>query len=258
MYSRYITMVLHDLGHLEFDEPFCRFRAHGTIVKDGAKMSKSRGNVIVPDDYIVRWGADTFRMYLMFLGPYLEGGDFRDEGISGIRRFLDKVWTLVREADAGQANKAAERKLHQTIRKVADDLEGLRYNTAIAALMEYVNVLRLLDPRVASALVDPLIIMLAPLAPHFAEECWERQGHSGSVHDARWPEFDADLARDEEIELVVQVNGRVRGRMRVTPGLSEDQAVEQALAEEGVVRFTAGKEIRKTVYVKDRLVNIVV
>jgi leucyl-tRNA synthetase len=144
MYSRFITMVLHDLGFLEFAEPFKRFRAHGTIVKDGAKMSKSRGNVVVPDDYIAQWGADTFRMYLMFLGPYLEGGDFRDEGIAGIRRFLDKVWSLVLIVgnDSGEIDRAVKRKLHQTIRKVADDIEGLHYNTAISALMEYVNVLR--------------------------------------------------------------------------------------------------------------------
>jgi leucyl-tRNA synthetase len=267
MYSRFITMVLHELGHLEFAEPFTRFRAHGTIVKDGAKMSKSRGNVIVPDDYISRWGADTFRMYLMFLGPYLEGGDFRDEGIAGIRRFLDKVWGLIgsSSASAEDFDAAARRKLHQTIRKVTDDIEELRYNTAIAALMEYVNVLRVVDgakagsaAQVPVALVEPLVVMLAPFAPYFTEECWERLGHDTSVHDACWPEFDAALAREEEIELVVQVNGRVRGRVHVAPGLSQAEAVEKALKEEAVLRFTSGKEIRKTIYVKDRLVNIVV
>jgi leucyl-tRNA synthetase len=267
MYSRFITMVLHDLGHLDFEEPFTRFRAHGTIVKDGAKMSKSRGNVIVPDDYISRWGADTFRMYLMFLGPYLEGGDFRDEGIAGIRRFLDKVWSLVRLStpEARSDDKSGERKLHQTIRKVTDDVEGLRYNTAIAALMEYVNVLRGLGSRraesaegISNSLSEPLVIMLAPFAPHFAEECWERLGHDGSVYQANWPGFDAELALEEEIELVVQVNGRVRGRVKVARGLSQAEAVGRALAEEAVLRFTEGKEIQKTIYVEDRLVNIVV
>ncbi len=264
MYARFITMALHDLGHLDFAEPFSRFRAHGTIVKDGAKMSKSRGNVIVPDDYIAQWGADTFRMYLMFLGPYLEGGDFRDEGIAGIRRYLDKVWSLIDGASASEADKTALRKLHQTIRKVTDDVEGLRYNTAIAALMEYVNVLRGGDAStgregtVSLSLLEPLVIMLAPFAPHFAEECWERLGHSTSVLDATWPEFDAALAKEEEIELVVQVNGRVRGRVNVAPGLPEAEALERALAEETVVRFTEGKQIRKTIYVQDRLVNIVV
>jgi leucyl-tRNA synthetase len=261
MYARFITMALHDLGHIEFEEPFTRFRAHGTIVKDGSKMSKSRGNVVVPDEYITKWGADTFRMYLMFLGPYQEGGDFRDEGISGIRRFLDKVWGLVGqavpEADASEAG--ILRKLHQTIHGVAEDLEGLRYNTAISKLMEYVTVLRQgVTARPAVAHVEPLIVMLAPLAPHVAEECWESLGHDTSVFDAAWPAFDPALAAEEEIELVVQVNGKVRGRVRVARGLPEADAVECAMAAEGVGRFLEGKEIRKRVYVPDRLVNLVV
>ncbi|MDH4350907.1 MAG: leucine--tRNA ligase, partial [Gemmatimonadota bacterium] len=204
MYARFITMVLHDLGHLPFDEPFARFRAHGTIVKDGAKMSKSRGNVVVPDEYIAQWGADTFRMYLMFLGPYQEGGDFRDEGISGIRRFLDRVWTLVHEATDGHPSEEARRKLHQTIRKVGADIAELRYNTAISAMMEYVNLLRRegqegqegqRGQEVSRTLVEPLVILLAPFAPHFAEACWERFGHEATtVFASRWPEFDPDLA----------------------------------------------------------------
>jgi leucyl-tRNA synthetase len=263
MYSRFITMVLHDLGLLDFEEPFTRFRAHGTIVKDGAKMSKSRGNVVVPDDYVAQWGADTFRMYLMFLGPYLEGGDFRDEGISGIRRFLDRVWALTKKMTpgAGESDRGAVRKLHQTIKKVADDIEGLRYNTAISALMEYRTTLRAIEGAEAGLsqeLLEPLIIMLAPFAPHFSEECWERFGHADSVHDATWPAYDEGLARADEIEVVVQVNGKVRGKLLVAPGMPEDEAVKLALVDEGVSRFVAGKEVRKTIYVQDRLVNIVV
>jgi leucyl-tRNA synthetase len=269
MYARFITMVLHDLGHLHFDEPFARFRAHGTIVKDGAKMSKSRGNVVVPDAYIAQWGADTFRMYLMFLGPYQEGGDFRDEGISGIRRFLDRVWVLVHEAAAGEGSEEAQRKLHQTIRKVGTDISELRYNTAISAMMEYVNLLRrdgqegerrgAEGQRVSRALIEPLVILLAPFAPHFAEECWERLGHEvPTVFAARWPEFDPELAREAEIELVIQVNGKVRGRLLVPAGLPESDAVAQAQADETVRKFVGDKQIRKAIYVKDRLVNLVV
>lgn len=262
MYSRYITMVLHDLGLLDFAEPFTRFRAHGTIVKDGAKMSKSRGNVVVPDDYIAKWGADTFRMYLMFLGPYLEGGDFRDEGIAGIRRFLDRVWVLTAKADptAGAIDRAALRKLHQTIKKVSDDIEGLHYNTAISALMEFSNTLRAIgngggvDPQ----LLRPLIIMLAPFAPHFAEECWERIGQRDSVHDAAWPTFDEELARADQIEVVVQVNGKVRGRLQVSPGMPQEEVLAQALGDDGVRRFVGEGRIGKIVYVQDRLMNIVV
>jgi leucyl-tRNA synthetase len=268
MYARYITMVLHDAGLVDFEEPFTRFRAHGTIVRDGAKMSKSRGNVVVPDEYIGKWGADTFRMYLMFLGPYLEGGDFRDEGISGIRRFLDKVWALIRntEETGGDPDRDALRVLHQTISKVTEDIEGLRYNTAISALMEYLNVLRGLDgqgdekrARLQSALLEPLVILLAPFAPHIAEECWERLGHQDtSVFDASWPAYDEILASVEEVELVVQVNGKVRGRLQVPPGTNEADAVALALAEPGVKRHTDGKELRKAVYVQDRLVSLVV
>jgi leucyl-tRNA synthetase len=264
MYARFITMTLHDLGHLPFEEPFTRFRAHGTIVKDGAKMSKSRGNVVVPDEYVSQWGADTFRMYLMFLGPYQEGGDFRDEGISGIRRFLDRVWGLVGHVEPTEGSTAAWRKLHQTIRKVGVDIEELHYNTAIAAMMEYVNLLRRDEQDgqdgqgVSRSLVEPLVMLLAPFAPHFAEECWARLGQEGSVFDATWPPFDPELARDPEIELVVQVNGKVRGRLQVLAGLPEPEAVALAQADETVRKFLGGKEIRKAVYVKDRLVNLVI
>jgi leucyl-tRNA synthetase len=266
MYARFITMVLHDLGFLEFEEPFTRFRAHGMIVKDGAKMSKSRGNVVIPDEYIAKWGADTFRMYLMFLGPYQEGGDFRDEGISGIRRFLDKVWGLVCAAtfEGGEITAPTMRKLHQTIRGVAEDFEELRYNTAISKLMEYVNVLRgkgaddTSVPDVCRELLEPLIVMLAPLAPHFAEECWERLHHRSSVFAASWPTFDPTLAEEDQVELVVQVNGKVRGRVSVPAGIGEADAIERAVQVESVQRFVEGKPIKKTVYVEDRLVSLVV
>jgi leucyl-tRNA synthetase len=266
MYSRFVTMVLHDLGYLPFEEPYKRFRAHGTIVKDGAKMSKSRGNVVIPDTYIARWGADTFRMYLMFLGPYQEGGDFRDEGISGIRRFLDKLWSVAfAVARDVEPDRPSLRKLHQTIRKVTNDLEELRYNTAIAALMEYLNLLRersglaagRTDARVAAELVEPVIIMLAPFAPHFAEECWERLGHRQSVFEASWPAWDAALAREDDVEVAVQVNGKLRGRLTVPRGSSQEEVVGRALADPGVRRFMDGSAVKKVVYVPDKLVNLV-
>jgi len=264
LYSRFITMALYDLGHLDFEEPYHRFRAHGMIVKDGTKMSKSRGNVVIPDAFIRQWGADTFRMYLMFLGPYQDGGDFRDTGVSGQRRFLDRVWGLVanaRDDDGGDA--VARRKLHQTIRGVAEDAEELRYNTAIAKMMEYVNVLRGRmakgeNAAIANAEIEPLIVMLAPFAPHFAEECWEQLGHAESVFDASWPEYDEALAKEDEVEIVVQVNGKVRGRINVEVGVAEEDAIGKALTEESVQRFIEGKEIKKTIYVENKLVNLVV
>ncbi|MDH5643296.1 MAG: class I tRNA ligase family protein, partial [Gemmatimonadota bacterium] len=260
MYSRFITMVLHDLGHLDFEEPYKKFRAHGTIVREGAKMSKSRGNVVVPDEYIEKWGADTFRMYLMFLGPYQEGGDFRDEGIAGIRRFLDKVWAITGNvsADASLPSDEVVRKLHQTIRKVTDDIDGLRYNTAIAALMEYVNLLRNQDGTVLQKeTVEPLITMLAPLAPHIAEECWERLGHDGSVFEASWPELKEELTEETTFQLVVQVNGKVRDKIDVAADITKEQALELAKESDAVKKHLDGREPKKVIFVPGRLLNLV-
>ncbi len=262
LYSRFIAMVLHDIGQVQFDEPFARFRAHGLIVKDGAKMSKSRGNVVVPDEYIARWGADTFRMYLMFLGPFQEGGDFRDEGISGPRRFLDKVWTLVGECVrddmcGGEIRRAIVIKWHQTVKRATEAVEGLRYNSAIAAYMELVNLLR--EERCSErAVVADLVVMLAPFAPHFAEECWERLGHRTSVFDELWPEWDERLVVEEEVEVAVQVNGKTRSTVTVPRDSVEADVAAAAMADETTLRFVAGKEVRKRIYVSNRLLNLVV
>ena len=262
LYSRFVTMVLRELGHVHFEEPFPKLRAHGLIIKDGAKMSKSRGNVVIPDSYIQQWGADTFRMYLMFLGPFQEGGDFRETGIVGIRRFLDKVWATAHEAAAqltpGSAlPPAVARKLHQTIAKVTADTESLDYNTAIAAMMEYVNLLREQGAGSRQA-VEPLLIMLAPYAPHLTEELWAALGHDRSIFRASWPSYDATLAAAGDVEVVVQVNGKVRGRVTVSRGATEAQVVALALKDESVRKFVDGKPVRKTVYVQDRLLNLVV
>jgi leucyl-tRNA synthetase len=258
MYTRFLTMALHDLGWLPFEEPFEKFRAHGLIVKDGAKMSKNRGNVVNPDAYIDEHGADVLRMYIMFLGPYEEGGDFRDEGISGVRRFLDSVWRLVREHDPDlEASDELKRATHRAIKKVEEDLGNLRYNTAIAALMTLLNDIR----RLGSAdrwVLECLVIMVAPFAPHVAEELWEGLGHSSSVFDARWPKFDAGLTIDETAVVVVQVNGKVRGRIEVPRGAAEEEVIAAALADRGVQTHLGGKEIRRRVVVPDRLVNLVV
>ena len=261
LYSRFITMVLQDQGRIDFEEPFPKLRAHGMIVKDGAKMSKSRGNVVVPDAYIKQWGADTFRMYLMFLGPFQEGGDFRDEGITGVRRFLDKVWTLAHEAaraPEGPLPEVVERKLHQTIRKVTTDTATLGYNTAIAAMMEYVNVVREQGAG-GRAAIQPLVLMLAPYAPHLAEELWAQLGGTGrSVFDERWPAYDERLAEAGNVEIAVQVNGKLRARLELPRGTSQDDVVARALAEAGVKKFVDGNPVKKIVFVQDRLVNLVV
>jgi leucyl-tRNA synthetase len=260
LYSRFVTMVLNDLGRLSFEEPFPKFRAHGHIVKDGAKMSKSRGNIVVPDAYIEEWGADTFRMYLMFLGPFQEGGDFRDEGITGIRRFLEKVWHVTHDAAIAPdapLPAAVERKLHQTIQKVTADTDALSYNTAIAAMMEYVNEMRNADVGTRHA-VEPLLIMLAPYAPHLAEELWAQLGHRESVFQAPWPSYDEAKATAGDVEIAVQVNGKLRARLTVPRGLAEPDVQARALREASVMKFVDGQAIRKVVYVPDRLLNLVV
>ena len=262
LYSRFITMALKDLGHIGFEEPYERFRKHGLLIKDGAKMSKSRGNVVVPDRYIERWGADAFRLYLMFLGPYQEGGDFRDEGLSGPYGFLHRLWETIVPAAAlgeGAVTGAIERKLHATIGKVTEDIAALRYNTAIAAIMEYLNVVREGGRRAQRAEVEPLVPLVGPFAPHVAEELWERLGHAGSLFEGKhWPEHDAARAAADTVELVVQVNGKMRGRLVLPRGFTADQARASALADHNVCRHLDGGHVQRIVFVPDRLINLVV
>jgi leucyl-tRNA synthetase len=258
LYSRFITMVLRDAGHVEFEEPFTKFRAHGLIIREGAKMSKSRGNVVNPDEYMEEWGADAFRTYLMFLGPYEAGGDFRDSGILGAKKLLDHLWLSVHAmTDEGEPDPVVMRKLHQTIRKVGDDIPRLSYNTAIAAMMEYRNVLRANERTAHRAEVEPLVQLIAPFAPHLAEELWERLGHEGSVFDAGWPAFDAVLATEDAVKLAVQVNGKLRATVEVGREATQEEALAAALAEPGVAKFVTG-EPKKVIFVKGRLLNVVV
>jgi leucyl-tRNA synthetase len=258
LYSRFITMVLHDAGHLEFEEPVTRFRAHGHIIREGAKMSKTQGNIVNPDEYIEQWGADAFRMYLMFLGPYLQGGDFRDQSISGPRRFLDRLFASIQSMSGeGEPDPAVMRKLHQTIRKVGEDISRLSHNTAVAAMMEYMNVVRKGERTPHRDEVLPLIPLVSPFAPHIAEELWEQTGGTGSVFDSAWPSFDPMLAAEDSIELVVQVNGRVRGKIVVARDISENAALAAALADPAVTKFAQGTP-KKVIFVPGRLLNIVV
>jgi leucyl-tRNA synthetase len=200
-------------------------------------------------------------MYLMFLGPFQEGGDFRDSGIVGQRRFLEKVWALVHDAAATKGGEAAAadavaQKLHRTIRKVGADTEALQYNTAIAAMMEYVNELK--HGAVSKAYVEPLVIMLAPYAPHIAEELWSVLGNETSVFEARWPAYDERLASAGDVEIAVQVNGKLRSRLTVPRGMAEKDVLDRVLADEAVKKFVDGQKVKKVIYVQDRLVNLVV
>jgi leucyl-tRNA synthetase len=258
LYSRFITMVLHDVGLLDFEEPFTRFRAHGLIIREGAKMSKSKGNVVNPDEYLDAWGADAFRTYLMFLGPFEEGGDFRDAGISGVRRFLDRLWASVRDASAdGAPDAEVMRKLQATIKKVGEDIPSLSYNTAIAAMMEYMNVLRKGERHCHRDEVAPMVSLVAPFAPHIAEVLWEMLGRDGSVFDAGWPAYDPAALVSDTIALVVQVGGRTRGTIQVAANVTQEQALAAAMQEPAIAKFVTGTP-KKVILVPGRLLNVVV
>jgi len=280
LYSRFFVKALRDCGMLDFDEPFLRLFNQGIILHGGAKMSKSKGNVVNPDDYVQKMGADTVRTYLMFIGPWDQGGDWSDQGIAGMYRFMNRVWNLVEKARTdgtvlpgpnpprgGDARDPAVRELrrftHKTIKRVSEDIERFRFNTMLAALMEFTNYLgQVQDTPVASTpawteAIDMLLVLLAPSAPHMAEELWSRLGRTYSIHNQPWPQWDRELAAEEMITLVVQVDGRVRERLSVPAAIDEDQARAQALESQNVRRFIDGKKVANVVYVPGRLVNIV-
>ncbi len=254
LYVRFVAMALKDMGRVDFEEPIAKFRAHGLLVHEGAKMSKSKGNVVNPDEYVKRHGADAFRMYLMFLAPFEEGGDFRDEGILGPARFLERVRKLV-ERLSDENSEASERALHRTVKKVTEDIGSLRYNTAISALMILMNEFEK-EKSVFRGHFEAFAKLLAPFAPFLSEELWrEALGHGDSVHLSAWPEYDPKKIIEDTFTLVIQVNGRVRGQIEVPAGISEKEAKERAEPE--VKRFLAGG-VKRAVYVPGRLVNFVV
>jgi leucyl-tRNA synthetase len=267
LYARFIWKAMFDLGNLPREvgeEPFKQLRLHGWILRDGAKMSKSRGNVVNPDQYVRKYGADVMRLQMLFAGSYIEGGDFRDAAISGLVRFHRRVWEWVTHgvsSDGTQADRdRAFRAIHQTIKRVGDDLPALGFNTAIAALMGALNTLRecYLSPADHRTVARLYVLILAPLAPFLAEELWEHLGGSFSVHQQSWPKYDPALIVDETITLPIQINGKLRGRIEVSAEASEAEVTSQALAASDVQKFLSGKRLIKTVCVPGRLVNIVV
>ncbi len=270
-YARFFTKALRDMGLVDFGEPFTRLFNQGIIIREHQKMSKSRGNVINPDKYVAELGADTMRIYLMFLGPWEQGGDWSDSGINGASRWLKRIWDLVLEdytpgpgTGGDEALTGLQRITHQTIRKATVDIERLRFNTMLAALMEYTNYLSKTKEagNITQAdwkeAIDTLLLLLAPTAPHITEELWERTGHDYSIHSQDWPEWDEALAKDEEITLVVQVNGKLRDRITVPVSISEEEALTLAFESQKVKAHIEGKEVVRRIYVPQKLVNIVV
>ncbi len=292
LYTRFFTKAMRDVTHMtEDDEPMKRLFNQGTILapieKPGAraqKMSKSKGNVIAPDDLVAKYGADTVRAFLMFIGPWEQGGPWDDSGIDGVRKWINRVWSLVTEnpksknPNAERANTeiadspfairnsqiAIRRAVHQTIKRVGDDMDQFKHNTAIAAMMELTNTLSRaressqVPAAVWSEALRTLVLMMAPITPHVAEELWQKLGGEYSVHQQAWPAYDAQVAAEETFTLIVQVNGKVRDRVQAPIGIDEARARELALATAGAQKYLNGKTPRQVIYVKDKLVNIVI
>jgi leucyl-tRNA synthetase len=282
IYSRFWTKFMRDLGMITNDEPVERLFTQGMVIKDGAKMSKSLGNVVSPDEMVARYGADAARLYSLFAAPPDRDLDWQDSGIEGIQRFLGRVYRFVVRnahpahpdsgkpvpADLAPQARAVQRKLHQTIKRVSDDFQGRwHFNTCISAIMELVNTLYGAEEASAQNAIPvsllaevqrDLALLLAPFAPYLAHELWEMLGEKGSLLKAPWPKYDAALAKEEELEIPVQVNGKLRGRVVVPADSSEDFILERALADEKVQSAIAGNQIVKKIFVPGKLVNIVV
>ncbi|MBI4437142.1 MAG: leucine--tRNA ligase [Candidatus Omnitrophica bacterium] len=284
LYSRFIVKVLHDLGYVGFDEPFERLFTQGMIIKDGFKMSKSKGNVVSPDELIERFGADTVRLYTLFIGPPEKDAEWSDRGVEGAFRFLNRVWRLsqllskrgalvpVSSAVSGlnEEGVSLRRKLHLTLKKVTEDMEGsFRFNTAIASMMELVNeIYRYLGEEektlqenervLLREAFELLVLLLAPFIPHLAEEIWSSLGRKGSVFRASWPSYDPNAIAVEEVTIVIQVNGKVRSKLNVAVDLSDELLKEKILNDESIRKWLDGKTVKQWVIVPKKLVNLVV
>ncbi len=264
LYVRFLAMVFKDLGLTRFEEPFPKFRAHGLLIKDGAKMSKSKGNVVNPDEYVKNYGADALRMYLMFIGPFDQGGDFRDTGIKGVTRFLERVWQLSTKLKIKNQiskthikNKNLDKKIHQTIKKVTEDIESLNYNTVISALMILLNEFESAGS-VSRNDLEVFIKLLAPFAPHMAEEIYrEVLKNKKSIHVSDWPKFDPELIKEDTVDFIVQVNAKMRAVIKLLVGLGQKEVEAAAKNNESVSKYLASG-IKRVIFVKDKFINFVV
>jgi leucyl-tRNA synthetase len=273
LYARFITMVLRDLGFISFEEPFSRFYAHGLIIKDGAKMSKSKGNVINPDEYIRKYGADTLRMYLMFLGPFDMGGDFRDTGIEGMSRFLKRIWKLFHGVAFSselrtkknitedlEISAEGRKEMHKTIKGITEDMENLRFNTVIAKLMTWYNFLSKQE-QVSREETTVYLKLLAPFAPHMTEELFQelRDTNESSIHISAWPVYDPAFIKEQFVRIVIQVNGKMRGTMEIeSEKISNRKVIElKARQDEKVMKFLTAP-LKKVIYIPGKILNFVV
>lgn len=277
LYARFFQKLMRDEGLTVADEPFLRLLTQGMVLKDGAKMSKSKGNVVDPEVILRTHGADAVRLFMMFTAPPEQTLEYTDTGIEGAARFLRRLWKLVREHISGgpapalecrqlnDSQKSVRRKLHDTLAKVSDDI-GRRtsFNTAIAAMMELVNVLQKFEDAnpqgraVMQEALDILVVLLSPIVPHICHTLWQELGHLGAVIDAPWPEVDEVARAADMVTVVVQVNGKLRGRLELPAGSDEAVVRAAALADPSVVKFVDGKTLRKAIHIPDKLLNLVI
>lgn len=264
LYSRFIYKFLADIKVVPGKEPYARRHSHGVVLgPDGRKMSKSFGNVVNPDEIVKEYGADTFRLYEMFMGPFEQMIPWSHEGVQGCYRFLKKVWQLSQEKIGEKTTPELSAKLHQTIKKVTEDLNKLRFNTAVAAMMEFSNVWMSAPPAGGLSKQDAEVFLrlLAPFAPHITEELWsEVLKNKFSIHQQPWPKYDPKLAQEEKVEIVVQVNGKLRDRLELESERAGEQETVEKLARESekVKTYLANKKIKKTIFVPGKLINFVV
>ena len=258
LYSRFWHKFLYDIGVVPTKEPYAKRTSHGMILgENGEKMSKSRGNVVNPDEIVDQYGADTMRLYEMFIGDFEKAAPWNSDSIKGCKRFLDRTWALQNIVEDGEYRDALTADMHRTIQKVGEDIDNLKANTAIAALMSLLN--KFYDSgKVTTAELRTFILLLNPFAPHLTEELWETMGFGGVVTSQSWPQFDPDKCKDETVEIAVQVNGKIKARLTVDAAAESADVIAQAKADEKVAEAIAGKAIVKELYVKGRLVNIVV
>ncbi len=258
LYARFITKALRDLGFVNFDEPFTKLYHQGTITKDGAKMSKSKGNTVSPDEFVEKYGSDTFRAYLMFMGPFDEGGDWNDKGITGIYRFLNKVWKFCHLPISNEKPSDKDLQImHKTIQSVSNDLSQMKFNTALSRLMEFINYYNS-HSNVSLELQLTFIKLLAPIAPHISEQMWKDSGKRNSVFVSQYPKYDPELAKENTINIVVQVNGKLRGNIEVDTAITKDELLSKVKEIENVKKYLNDKQIIKEIIVPQRLINFVV
>ena len=258
LYARFFTRVLHKLGHVAFSEPFLKLRNQGMILgEDRQKMSKSRGNVINPDEIVKEYGADAMRIYEMFMGPLEDTKPWQTKGLIGVRRFFKKLIALIQKHDPHAYEGEYEGILQKTIKKVTEDIEAFRFNTAVSSLMILVNELGRYE-KLGTRVLEHAVILLAPFAPHLCEELWEQLGHTASVFASRWPEFDEEHIRQNKVVIAVQINGKVRAQLSVFAGISLEEVETMALAQKNIQAHLAGKEIKKKFYVQDKILSFVV